>query len=56
MAGVADPWAPVPADVRVRAARRHGTPLYLTSVPALDAAAAELRDAFPDPWLRAYSL
>ena len=42
--------------VLVRAARRFGTPLYLTDVPALEAAAAELRDAFPDPWLRAFSL
>jgi diaminopimelate decarboxylase len=56
VAGVAAPGAPVPADSLVRAARRHGTPLYLTSVPALDAAAAELRAAFPDPWLRAYSV
>ena len=47
---------PVSADALRRAARRFGTPLYLTSVPALDAAAAELRDAFPDPWLRSFSL
>ena len=40
----------------VRAGRRFGTPLYLTDVAALEAAAAELRDAFPDPWLRAYSV
>ncbi|OGO59182.1 MAG: hypothetical protein A2V85_14200 [Chloroflexi bacterium RBG_16_72_14] len=38
------------------AARRFGTPAYVTSVAALEAAAAELRDAFPDPWLRAFSL
>ena len=38
------------------AARRFGTPVYVTSAAALDAAAAELRDAFPDPWLRAYSV
>lgn len=56
MDGVVAPGAPVPADALVRAARRHGRPLYLTSVPALDVAAAELRGAFPDPWLRAYSL
>ena len=37
-------------------ARRHGTPTYVTSVAALEAAAAELREAFPDPWLRAFSL
>ena len=38
------------------AARRHGTPVYATDVAALDAAAAAVRAAFPDPWLRAYSL
>jgi diaminopimelate decarboxylase len=38
------------------AARRFGTPLYLTDVVGLGASAAELRDAFPDPWLRQYSL
>ena len=42
--------------VLVRAARRFGTPLYLTDVDDLAAAAAELRDAFPDPWLRAFSV
>ena len=40
----------------LRAAARFGTPLYLTSVGVLEDAAAELRDAFPDPWLRAFSL
>ena len=38
------------------AARRFGTPLYATDGAALDAAAAAVRAAFPDPWLRAYSL
>jgi len=38
------------------AARRFGTPLYVTSVASLDAAVAELREAFPDPWLRSFSL
>ncbi len=38
------------------AARRHGTPLYVTDGAALDAAAETVRAAFPDPWLRAYSL
>ena len=38
------------------AARRFGTPSYVTSVASLDAAAAELREAFPDPWLRSFSL
>jgi diaminopimelate decarboxylase len=38
------------------AARRHGTPLYVTDGAALDAAADAVRAAFPDPWLRTYSL
>jgi diaminopimelate decarboxylase len=38
------------------AARRFGTPAYVTSVAGLEAATAELRQAFPDPWLRAFSL
>ena len=38
------------------AARRHGTPIYVTDAAALDAAADEVRAAFPDPWLRSYSL
>lgn len=37
------------------AAHRFGTPVFVTSVPALEAAAAELAEAFPDPWLRAFS-
>ena len=45
-----------PAEALVRATRRFGTPLYLTSVAGLEAAALELREAFPDPWLRAFSL
>ena len=43
-------------DALRAAARRFGTPVYVTSVAALDAAEAELRGAFPDPWLRAYSV
>lgn len=38
------------------AASRFGTPAYVTSVPTLETAAAELATAFPDPWLRAFSL
>jgi len=38
------------------AARRFGTPLVVTDVAALDAAAAEVRAAFPDPWLRLFSV
>jgi diaminopimelate decarboxylase len=39
-----------------RAARRFGTPLYVTDQASLEASATALRDAFPDPWLRAFSL
>lgn len=46
----------IPAEALVRAARRFGTPVGVTSTAALGAAAGELRDAFPDPWLRAFSL
>jgi diaminopimelate decarboxylase len=44
------------ADSLRGAARRFGTPLYAMSVASMDSAAAELREAFPDPWLRAFSL
>lgn len=39
-----------------RAAGRFGTPAYVTDVVALDAAASAVRAAFPDPWLRHYSV
>ncbi len=38
------------------AARRFGTPVYLTDAVALIRAADELRTAFPDPWIRQYSV
>ena len=38
------------------AAARHGTPLYLTDEATIAEAAAELRAAFPDPWIRQYSV
>ncbi len=38
------------------AAARYGTPLYLTDEPTVAAAVAELRAAFPDPWIRQYSV
>ncbi len=38
------------------AASRYGTPLYLTDVATIDACATELAEAFPDPWIRQYSL
>ena len=39
-----------------RAARRFGTPVYVTDLAQLTSAAAEVRTAFPDPWLRHYSV
>jgi len=39
-----------------RAARRFGTPLYVTDLTVLAESAAEVRGAFPDPWLRQYSV
>ncbi len=47
---------PAPADRLRAAAARFGTPVGVTAVQALADAAGELRAAFPDPWLRAYSL
>lgn len=38
------------------AARRFGTPLYATDLATLHAAADGVRAAFPDPWLRSFSL
>ena len=40
-----------PGELR-RAARRFGTPLYLTDLAVLAEAATDIREAFPDPWLR----
>lgn len=38
------------------AARRFGTPAYLTDLAVLAEAASQVRSAFPDPWLRHYSV
>jgi diaminopimelate decarboxylase len=38
------------------AADAYGTPLYVTDLPTLDRCAAEVESAFPQPWLRQYSL
>jgi diaminopimelate decarboxylase len=35
---------------------RFGTPVQVTDVPTLEVAAERVRAAFPDPWLRAYSV
>ena len=40
----------------VAAARRFGTPVQVTDAVELESAAAAVRDAFPDPWLRAFSV
>jgi diaminopimelate decarboxylase len=58
------PWAPEPELDRLpaiaaalrEAAVRYGTPLYLTDEATLAAAVTELRHAFPDPWIRQYSV
>jgi len=47
---------PAPAGALRGAATRHGTPLYVTDLAALDRAAMAVRDAFPYPWVRQYSL
>jgi diaminopimelate decarboxylase len=47
---------PVIAAALRDAASRYGTPLYLTDESTLAAAVAELREAFPDPWIRQYSV
>jgi diaminopimelate decarboxylase len=38
------------------AGHRYGTPAFVTDVAVLDAMAAELAGAFPDPWIRQYSV
>ncbi len=38
------------------AAKRFGTPLYLYDLARLRADARQVADAFPDPWIRLYSL
>jgi diaminopimelate decarboxylase len=52
-----------PADPLVRlapslvaAARRFGTPVQVTDAVELEAAASAVAEAFPDPWLRAFSV
>ena len=44
------------APVLRAAAARFGTPVQVTDDPTLEAAAERVRAAFPDPWLRAYSV
>jgi diaminopimelate decarboxylase len=56
VAGTADDRLPAVAGALRLAARRYGTPAYVSDVTAIDAAGAELRSSFPDPWLRHYSV
>jgi diaminopimelate decarboxylase len=44
------------ADALRRAEKAYGTPVYVTDLATLDRAATSVRDAFPDPWLRQYSV
>ena len=44
------------ADALRRAGTAYGTPVYVTDLATLDRAATSIRDAFPDPWLRQYSV
>lgn len=44
------------ARAAVKAAKRFGTPVYLYDVERLRADARAMWEAFPDPWLRLYSL
>ncbi len=45
-----------PTDSLRQAATAHGTPVYVTDLTDLDAAAQAVREAFPDPWIRQYSV
>lgn len=51
----ADRQAEIADDLRVAAARL-GTPVFVTDEATIDAAADELAAAFPDPWIRQYSV
>ncbi len=44
------------AEALRQTAARFGTPAYVTDLAALDEAAASVRAAFPDPWIRQYSV
>ncbi len=47
---------PLVADALREAAARFGTPAYLTDAITLELAAADLASAFPNPWVRQYSV
>lgn len=44
------------APALLEAAEQFGTPCYVTALAEVDRRAADLRRAFPDPWIRQYSL
>lgn len=46
----------LPVEAALAAAKRYGTPLYLYDLTRLRADAAAVAKAFPDPWVRLYSL
>ncbi len=52
----ADAHGPELFDALRAAARRFGTPVAVTDVGALVAATAAVTQAFPDPWIRQYSV
>jgi diaminopimelate decarboxylase len=56
VAGTAEDRLAAVADGLREAARRFGTPGYVTDLAAIDAAGEDLRASFPDPWLRHYSV
>jgi diaminopimelate decarboxylase len=47
---------PALAPAFLAAADAYDTPLYITDLQTLDRHAADVESAFPDPWLRQYSL
>jgi diaminopimelate decarboxylase len=55
MAGPADFTSRVAANITTAAAH-HATPFYLTDEGRLSEAASILESAFPEPWVRSYSL
>ena len=55
VSGEVDPL-PRLAPVLRAAAARFGTPVQVTDGPTLEVAADRVRAAFPDPWLRAFSV
>ena len=54
--GPADIGVPAIADALRQAGTAYGTPVYVTDLATLDRAASSIRVAFPDPWLRQYSV